>query len=249
MADLKPRAKITKTTAQQFKKVVESRRSVRKFTDEKIPDDIVNDCLDMALLAPNSSNLQMWNFYRITTPAAKEKMAEACMKQQAAKTAAELIVCTGHTKNWKKHTDMMLDYWPQKKIPKIVRTYYEKITYISYATPPLDPFGIAGMAKKRLRDAVGLVQPMARWPNNEDDMKAWACKSVALACENLMLAFRAYDYDTCAMEGFDEARVRKICKLDKNEFVVMVIAAGKIADKGLYHDQFRFERERFIHEI
>lgn len=246
---MKPRIKVTATTATQFKKVVESRRSVRKFTDEAIPDEVVNECLDWALAAPNSSNLQMWNFYRITSPAAKKQMGINCMNQSAAKTAAELIVCTGSTRNWKKHTRMMLDYWPQERIPKLVKTYYEKLTFINYATPPLDPFGFAGMAKKTLRDVVGIVQPMARWPNTEGDMQAWACKSVALACENMMLGFRAHGYDTCAMEGFDEARIRKMCKLKKGEFVVMVIAAGRAADNGLYHEQFRFERERFVHEI
>lgn len=243
------RPSITSNTLSQFKKVVHSRRSVRQFTDETIPDDVVNDCLDMALVAPNSSNLQMWNFYRVTTPSKKAKLAEYCMGQQAAKTAAELIVCTGHTKNWRQHTSMMLDYWPQKNIPKVVKDYYTKLTYVSYITPPLDPFGVGGFIKKSVRDVVGLAQPMMRWPNTEDDMKAWASKSVALACENLMLAFRAYDYDTCPMEGFDEARVRKLCQLDDHEFVVMIVAAGRIADKGIYHEQFRFERERFIHEI
>lgn len=47
---------------EQFKKVVESRRSVRKFTDKPIPEDVLDACLDLALLAPNSSNLQPWTF-------------------------------------------------------------------------------------------------------------------------------------------------------------------------------------------
>lgn len=41
----------------EFRKLVEARRSIRKFSDEKIPDHIVEDCIDLALLAPNSSNL------------------------------------------------------------------------------------------------------------------------------------------------------------------------------------------------
>lgn len=246
---MKPRHKITATTATQFRKVVESRRSVRKFTDEAIPDDVVNECLDWALLAPNSSNLQMWNFYRITTPAKKKEMAKNCLGQAAAKTAAEIIVCTASTQNWKQHTKMMLDYWPDRNIPKPVQAYYKQLTYINYTVAPLDPFGLLGVAKKTARGAVGLVQPFMREPNTVGDMKAWAMKSTALACENLMLGFRAHGYDTLAMEGFDEARVRKLCKLKRGEHVVMVIAAGRAADNGIYHDQVRFERERFIHEI
>ena len=33
----------------------------------------------------------------------------------------------------------------------------------------------------------------------------WAIISAALVCENLMLAFRAYGYDSWAMEGFAES--------------------------------------------
>ncbi|ENW04259.1 hypothetical protein F934_02304 [Acinetobacter beijerinckii ANC 3835] len=76
-----------------FKKVVESRRSVRKFTDKKIPAEVLDDCLDLALLAPNSSNLQPWTFYVVQNPSKKKQVVKACLGQLAAKTAAELIVC------------------------------------------------------------------------------------------------------------------------------------------------------------
>lgn len=236
----------TKAQLNGFRKIVESRRSVRRFTDEAIPDDVVDDCLDMALVAPNSSNMQMWNFYRVVNPAKKKKMGEACLGQNAATTAAELIVCTGSTTNWKKHSAEMLDHWPEETVPKIVETYYKKAAYIHYGNIPADVFG---HAKKFLRDVVGVVRPSPRWPNNQADMRVWAAKSVALACENMMLGFRAYGYDSCPMEGFDEARVKKICGIKRNEFVVMVIGAGRQHEKGIYHKQFRFARERFVHEI
>ena len=82
---------------ESFKKVVQSRRSVRKFTDKVIPAEILDDCLDMALLAPNSSNLQPWTFYVVQNPSKKKLLIKACLGQLAAKTAAELIVCVART--------------------------------------------------------------------------------------------------------------------------------------------------------
>ena len=41
---------------QAFRQVLESRRSVRRFTDPPSPDDVLTDCLRLAMLAPNSSN-------------------------------------------------------------------------------------------------------------------------------------------------------------------------------------------------
>lgn len=56
-----------KIDPEEFKKVVTSRRSVRVFTNTPIPEKIMNDCLDLALLAPNSSNLQPWEFHWVRT--------------------------------------------------------------------------------------------------------------------------------------------------------------------------------------
>ncbi|HET8705473.1 MAG TPA: nitroreductase family protein, partial [Pseudomonadales bacterium] len=53
---------------EEFRKVVRSRRSVRRFLPDPVPDDVLNECLDLAMLAPNSSNLQPWEFYVIKSP-------------------------------------------------------------------------------------------------------------------------------------------------------------------------------------
>lgn len=39
------------------------------------------------MLAPNSSNLQPWEFFVIRTPDLKTRLAEACLGQNAARTA------------------------------------------------------------------------------------------------------------------------------------------------------------------
>ena len=73
---------------QAFREVVESRRSVRRFTDTPIPDDVLADCLRLAMLAPNSSNLQPWAFYVIDSAESRQQAVKNCMNQNAAKTSA-----------------------------------------------------------------------------------------------------------------------------------------------------------------
>ena len=46
-----------------FFEVLKKRRSVRKFTDSEVPEDVMRKCLKLSLLAPNSSNIQPWEFY------------------------------------------------------------------------------------------------------------------------------------------------------------------------------------------
>ena len=46
----------------EFFEVVKARRSVRKYTSAVVPDLVIQKALDAAVMAPNSSNLQAWNF-------------------------------------------------------------------------------------------------------------------------------------------------------------------------------------------
>ena len=224
----------------EFRKVVESRRSVRRFTDEEVPQTVIDDCLDMAMLAPNSSNLQPWEFYVVRSPELKAKLAEACLGQNAATTANVLIPIIARTNTWKKNSLRNIEYWPEETMPKIVRTYYSKVAPIHYNQGPL---GALGLAKKAAGLIAGLKRAVPRGPYSISEMKAWAVKSTALAAENMMLGFRAHGFDTCPMEGFDERRVRKLLKLPDDAIVTMILGVGRRAPNGIYHRRYRFPRE------
>ena len=118
----------------EFQKLANARRSVRKFSKELIPDQIVDACLDMALLAPNSSNLQTWEFYRLTSEQIKKDVAYACFSQPAATTAAELIVCVARPDHWRAHCKQMLEAFKDSpvEIPKSATLYYSKIAPFVY---------------------------------------------------------------------------------------------------------------------
>ena len=51
------------TDAAAFHAVVDSRRSVRVYADDPIPAEVMDACVDAALKAPNSSNLQAWEIH------------------------------------------------------------------------------------------------------------------------------------------------------------------------------------------
>lgn len=96
---------------------------------------------------------------------------------------------------------------------------------------------------------LGFFKVIVREPTSISELKLWAVKSTALACENLMLAFRAYGYDTCPMVGYDSHRVKKALGLSWNQTLVMIVSAGKRKEEGVYGPRIRFEREKFIKEI
>ena len=53
---------------------IKKRRSIRKYTDKKVPTDIIQKALEHAVLAPNSSNAQTWDFYWVKTLEKKNKL-------------------------------------------------------------------------------------------------------------------------------------------------------------------------------
>ncbi len=72
-----------------------SRRSVRKYLDKPIPDDMVTQLLEAGRLAPSRGNEQPWRFIVITDPVVKEELFEPVFKQVLVRTAPLLIVVLG----------------------------------------------------------------------------------------------------------------------------------------------------------
>jgi len=246
--DLKYSEKMLPVSAENFGHVLQNRRSVRVFTDEKIPAQVVEQVLDWALMAPNSSNLQCWEFYWVKHPVKKAQLIEALFSQPAARTAQELIVAVAKLDTWKKNSQQMLKYFDEsgEKVPASVRSYYSKLVPVAYNQ---GPFGIFGPFKRLFMTIVGLMRPIPREPKSIADMRVWANKSTALASENIMLGFSAHGYDTCPMEGHDSARVKKILGLGSESDICMVISAGKRASNGVYGPRIRFPKEQFVKVI
>ena len=57
--------------------LVRSRRSVRRYADREVPDEVIQKALDLAVWAPNGGNRQSWAFFVIKNRHVIEKMADA----------------------------------------------------------------------------------------------------------------------------------------------------------------------------
>ena len=234
--------------SEAFKNVVESRRSVRVFDDTKIPEKVMRECLRLALLAPNSSNLQTWEFFWVRDPEKKKKLVKYCFSQPAAKTAQELVVAVARPDRWKEINDLMLAKFDEKKKVRLKAAYqyYSRIVPKAYN---MGPFGIYGPFKQLYVWYKGLRRPMPRGPFSLSGMRLWAQKSTALACQNFMLAIRAHGFDSCPMEGMDAKRVKALLDLPNQASICMVISAGKRSETGVYGPRVRFDQDLFIKEI
>ncbi len=227
--------------------VVRARRSIRQFTSREIPEEVIEQALDAALLAPNSSNMQTWDFYWVRSPDKKAALVKACMSQAAARTARELIVVVADPSLWKRSQKPLVDFVTSIQAPKLVQLYYQKLIPITYRWGFLN---LLGLGKWVASTAAGFVRPSPRGPHFRRDLQEVAIKSAALAAENFVLAVTAQGFSSCMMEGFDEVRVKKVLGLGWGPSrIVMVIGVGESSERGTWGPQFRLPREQVIHRV
>ena len=239
--------KVKNENKADFFDLVKKRRSVRKFSNENVPDEVIIKALKSALLAANSSNLQPWEFYWVKDKNKKKDLIKACFSQNAAETAQELIVAVSRIDTWKRNRNLILkDFKKKKKLLPIVEKYYNKIVPISYIH---DSIGLLGIVKKIISffmNIIGLFKPVPRGPIFRHDVFEIVTKTTALACQNFMMAIVSQGYDSCPMEGFDHKRVKNILKLNNKSHIVMVLGVGKADPKGIYGERFRIDDDLVI---
>lgn len=235
---------LSEVSAEEFGKIINNRRSVRVYTNEKVPKDVMEKVLEWGTMAANSSNLQPWEFYWVKDPRKKSEIVEACFNQPAAKTAQEIIVCVARLDKWMQiRNDMLEKFKNTENVPASAKAYYEKLVPMVYTQGPLSLFGYS---KKIVANVIGIFRPIPREPFSRSDMRVWAVKSTALGCQNIMMGFSAFGFDTCPMEGLDSRRVKKTLGLGRNAEIVMAISVGKRDKKGVYGPRIRMPKENFI---
>lgn len=221
------------------------RRSVRVFkSDTPLDDNKIKDCIANAVLAPTSSNMQLWEFYHITNPELLKKMTKACLGQNAAKTAQQMVVIVTRKDIWRKRAKANVAFLKSQygnkdksdysKREKFALNYYEKLIPSIY----MDFLGLLGGLKFLIFQGIGLFKPTYRQVRNSD-MRIVAHKSAGLAAQNFMTSMAAIGYDTCPMEGSDTKLVKSILNLPRGAEINMVVACGIREENGVYGPRFR----------
>lgn len=226
----------------QFDEIIQRRRSNRKFDDQvSVPADVMKRSLERAILSPNSSNMQLWEFYWIQSKAEVEKFHPLCLGQNAAKTADQMVVFVTRKDLWKKRAKWNADMIRSGikgelgKAEKKGLDYYTKLIPMAYAS---DPLGLMGLFRRVLCFFMGLRKPFVRM-GGKSDQRVVVHKSCALAAQTFMLSIAAEGYETCPMEGFDEKRVKQHLGLPSGAEINMIISVGKGTEKGIWGERHR----------
>ena len=231
---------------------IQNRRSVRIFKENKLDSNKVKDCIYNATLAPNSSNLQLWEFVHVNDPIYLKKISKACMNQSAAKTASQIVVVVTRKDLWKKRSKQNIEFLNTQyennliteKRHKNALKYYKKLIPILY----FDILGLLGIIKYLIFQFIGLFVPVVR-QTTRTDLRIVVHKTAALAAQNFMNSMSSIGYDTCPMEGSDTLMVKKILNIPRGAEINMVIGCGERLEKGVFGPRFRVPFENVYRYI
>ena len=238
-----------------FDDIVTRRRAVRIFNpDVPVPNGVIERSVRRAVLSPNSSNLQLWEFYWVRSPEKKEQMRAICLHQNAAKTAQELVVIVTRKDLWQQRCAAIIDQQvqhfkdafgePLGPTQKRVLLYWQRVVPLLYRSG----FGLFDLGKPIVAWLRGWFTPTPRQVTSRH-MLISAHRSVALAAMTFMHSVSAEGFDSCPLEGFDSARLKSMLGLGWSAQIAMVVAVGKRGEKGVYGPRFRLPLDEVFHKV
>ncbi len=80
--------------------LIQSRKSVRKYSDKHVSDGDLRKILEAGRLAPSWMNVQSWKFILVKSQENKDMLSELSIGQKQVKNADAVIVCVADTNAW-----------------------------------------------------------------------------------------------------------------------------------------------------
>ena len=93
-------------------KVIQDRRSVRKYREDSIPEDVLLRVLEAVRWAPSGKNLQPWKFILVRDSTLKEKLARASAGQFFIAQAPIVVVACGFPDQCYSRMGRYMKSWP-----------------------------------------------------------------------------------------------------------------------------------------
>lgn len=102
---------------------VETRRSIRSYSDIPVEDDKLIQLLESARLAPSGSNTQPWHFIIVESELTRQKLAEVSHQQKWMLSAPVFIVCVADIRSRiNDNVEISLnEASPQEELKQIIR--------------------------------------------------------------------------------------------------------------------------------
>ncbi|MEH7501210.1 nitroreductase family protein [Neobacillus drentensis] len=211
---------IEKIEQQTFVDVVRERRSVRAYDSTvRISREEMTEILELATLAPSSSNLQPWRFLVIDKPELKDKLLPIAFNQQQVADASAVIAVLGDVESYKNAEKIYGQAVEAGFMPSDTANSFIERTVGMYSNLPPE------VARQIVYTDGGLISMQ------------------------LMLVARSKGYDTVPMGGYDKAKFVEAFGIAERYVPVMLIAIGKATKPGHPTTRLPIEDVAFFNEM
>lgn len=196
---------------EELDELIRTRRSVRKFQDKPVPEDLILKALELATWAPNGGNYQPWRFLIVTNKDLIQKMGDAVKaKTELLSSWPEAKQCGEIVERWRKTSDFF------RGAPAIIVVLMGK--YISIAD--------------QILQARGESDPVAREIRSYRQLGNSSLQSVAAAITYLCLILHYFGLATTWMAGPQQAKkeIERLLNVPSNWDFVDLLPVGYPAE-------------------
>ncbi|MBL1078015.1 nitroreductase family protein [Nocardia sp. 2] len=187
---------------------INTRRTVRHYRPDPVPADLLDTLLALAVQAPSSWNLQDRSIVAVTDPAVREGLTWATGGQPQPQEAPVMLVFVAEPQSWR--TD---------RSDIIAQGRDTGAWTEAFATH----FAAASAEFQQSLDERGLL-------------REYAVKNAMIAASFTMLAATELGLATSPMNGWDEAKVKKVIGIEDREdlAIALLMSVGYAAEQRIH---------------
>ncbi|MFH4354415.1 MAG: nitroreductase [Neisseriaceae bacterium] len=208
--------------------LMNSRRSVRAFTSQPIPQAIIKKILSVASSAPSGSNTQPWKVY-VVTGTVRESIVEAVCK-----CYDELVMHPDRASAFQPG----YDYYPNEWFSPYKERRREN-GWGLYGLLGIQKGDKAKMIAQHKKNFTFFDAPVGIFLTMDRGLGTGSKMDIAMFIQNILLAAKAAGLDTCAQAAWNEYQsiVLPLVGASEKEILICTVAMG-YADSNAQVNQF-----------
>jgi nitroreductase len=181
---------------------IRQRRSIRKFIDDPVPREMIDEILEAARLAPSGSNRQPWRFLVVTDPEERAGLRRICWDQAFIEQAPVVFICCADLVAYSKPSRL-------KRAQEFIDSNVTETLSGKFADP-------------EFRDA------LANMPDTDLTLyRAAAVANTYIAIEHMVLTATALGLGSCWVAAIgSEGEINDMFNLPKTLVVAAVLPVG-----------------------